>query len=293
MKLCNSCGETFSDSEWNCPKCHWNPDRQDGVPIFANELARNTESYDPVWYAELVKFETQHFWFKARNELLQWFAKRFLPKKAKYLELGCGSGFVLKMISESFPDWSISATEAKVEGLKFARSRVPAGTQFLQVDARKIPFIDEFDVVGAFDVIEHIDDDVSVLGEISKALKQDGFVFLSVPQHMFLWSQFDDIGCHFRRYSKRELFTKLEDAGFKVVSSTSFNSLLLPLMMLSRLSKKNESKKVDVMEEFRISKIANGMLYFVMKIEIFCVRLGIRWPAGGSRIVVAQKINKH
>jgi len=127
-----------------------------------------------------------------------------------------------------------------------------------------------------------------VLAEIRSALKPGGYLFLSVPQHMFLWSKYDELGHHFRRYSRSELFEKVQRAGFKVVDSTSFNSLLLPVMLASRLIR-NEKEKTDVLHELRMGRTLNRILEGVLGIELAALRTGARWPIGGSRIMLAQR----
>lgn len=261
-----------------------------GVVQFAPHIYGASESYDPAWYEELAGLEAGNFWFGARNRLIRWLAKRYLPTNGNYLEVGCGTGFVLQMLQKAFSGWRINATEAQSKGIEFARERVPADVTFFQMDACHIPFRDEFDAVGAFDVIEHIPDDVAAIAQVHSALKPGGHFILSVPQHMFLWSKYDEAGCHFRRYSATEIESKLKAAGFSILASSSFNSLLLPLMMLSRATKKgNSGGQVDVLEELRLSPAVNAALSAVLRIEFLMIRSGVRFPIGGSRIVVAQK----
>jgi len=261
-----------------------------GVIRFAPHIEGLTESYDPAWYEELAMLESRNFWFAGRNRLINWMVKRYLPVNGNYLEVGCGTGFVLQMLQKSLKEWRIYATEAQPEGISFAKNRVPEDVTFFQMDACHIPFRDEFDAIGAFDVIEHIPDDVEAIGQIHAALKPGGYFVLSVPQHMFLWSKYDEVGCHFRRYSAAEIESKLKAAGFSVLVSTSFNSLLLPLMMLSRAMKKGDSAgQVDVLEELRLPSTVNTILSVILKIEFLLIRFGVRFPVGGSRIVVAQK----
>lgn len=291
MKICLECSNHISDVPWQCGKCGWSPVQNSDVMYFAPHISGATEGYDPVWYGELARLETNNFWFVARNRLIRWLALRCLRERANYMELGCGTGFVLQMLNKTFPQWRISATEAQPEGIEFAKSRVSSGIKFFQLDACAIPFRDEFDAVGAFDVIEHIRDDTKAIEQIYASLKLNGIFLLSVPQHMFLWSAYDETGCHFRRYSAGELRHKLEQAGFQILESISFNSLLLPLMMLSRIRKKKDSGvKVDVMDELRLPRTLNWGFSVILRIEYFMLRLGIRFPLGGSRIVVAQKI---
>lgn len=290
MKICLSCSSPIQEKFWHCAKCSWSPAIDCGVIQFAPHICGASESYDPVWYEELAGLEAGNFWFVARNRLIRWLAERYLPANGSYLEVGCGTGFVLQMLHKTFSEWRIYATEVQPEGIEFAQKRVPSDVNFFQMDACHIPFRDEFSVIGAFDVIEHIPDDVAAIAQIHSALKPGGHFILSVPQHMFLWSKYDEAGCHFRRYSNAEIEGKLKTAGFSILASTSFNSLLLPLMMLSRVMKKEDSSgQVDVLEELRLSSAANTGLSAILGIEFQMIRLGARFPVGGSRIVVAQK----
>jgi SAM-dependent methyltransferase len=293
MKICLSCANPIFQESWRCVQCDWEPAFSQGVVQLAPHIFGATESYDPAWYEELSGLETNNFWFVARNHLIRWLAKRYLSAEGKYLEVGCGTGFVLQMLQKTFPGWQIFATEAQPEGIAFAQQSVTSDVSFFQMDACEIPFRDEFDVIGAFDVIEHIRDDVCAISQVHAALTPGGFFILSVPQHMFLWSKYDEAGCHFRRYSSNELESKLRAAGFTVMFSTSFNSLLLPLMMLSRaLNQRNEVSEVDVLTELRISPMTNWVLSVVLKIEFVLLRLGLRFPVGGSRVVVAKKSDR-
>ena len=288
MRICLECSTEISGENWKCAKCGWEPVLKNKVHFFAPEISGATESYDPDWYDELTTLEENNFWFVARNNLISWLSKRFCPTKAKYLEVGCGTGFVLKMLEKKFPSWKIFATEVQPEGISFAKKRASNDTTFFQMNLCAIPFRNEFEVIGAFDVIEHIRDDIKALEQIYAALKPGGALILSVPQHMFLWSKYDESGCHFRRYSQKELEIKLKPVGFEILTSISFNSLLLPLMMLSRYMNKNK-EEVDVLDELRISPGVSSVLTAVLALEFQLIKLGLNFPAGGSRLIIAKK----
>lgn len=289
MKICLSCGATVTDKDWRCEHCGRQVLSRDGIPLFAPHISGVTESYDPAWYATLAQLEEKNFWFAARNRVIRWIALQYLGAKGKYLEVGCGTGCVLRTIHKAFPGWDIFATEAQPEGIELARKRVAPGVTFFQMDACAVPFRNEFDAIGAFDVIEHVRDDVAAISQIHAALRPGGIFILSVPQHMFLWSKYDEAGHHFRRYSAKDLERKLRSVNFTVLASISFNSLLLPLMVLSRRQMTKTEGKVDVLRELRLSPVKNGILSAVLQLEFLLVQWGIRFPAGGSRIVVARK----
>jgi SAM-dependent methyltransferase len=288
MKICLSCRKEIFSKRWLCIHCGWSPKGIKGLIQFSPGKENSKIGYDPKWHKELSELETGNFWFENRNEFIRWVSKKYLSSKSRYLEIGCGTGFVLTMLRRNFPRWNFSASEMESTGISYAMQRLPKKVNFFQMDACAIPFLSEFDVIGAFDVLEHIPNDLKAISNIYNALKPNGFFVLTVPQHMFLWSQFDEIGCHFRRYSKEDIEVKLHSQGFKIIYSNSFNTLLLPLMFLSRLLNKN-NKSLDVLDELKISKIINFCLSAILKFELGLIKLGIKFPIGGSRFIIARK----
>ena len=115
----------------------------------------------------------RNFWFRARNKLIIWALRRYFPNAATFLEIGCGTGFVLAGVRQAFPKLRISGSDIFTEGLVFARERAVSVSLF-QMDARCIPFTEEFDVIGAFDVLEHIEEDVDVLRQMFKSTRVGG-----------------------------------------------------------------------------------------------------------------------
>jgi SAM-dependent methyltransferase len=231
--------------------------------------------------------EAGHFWFEARNELLLWELYKYFPQMQSMLEIGCGTGFVLSALRRSFPRARLAGSEIFSAGLGFASERVPDGELF-QMDARQIPFQEEFDVLGAFDVLEHIDADEDALHEMHKAVRPGGGILLTVPQHPSLWSASDDYAFHKRRYRRRELVSKVSRAGFDPVRVTSFVSLLLPVMLASRLNSRRHPAAFDPTAEFRIHPILNGFLLAIMGLERRLIR-AVSLPVGGSLLLVANR----
>jgi SAM-dependent methyltransferase len=290
LKVCTACGSTRCSDAWICSDCGNRPEVIAGFNAFAPSMALKNEGFREAYFGELAALEAGNFWFRARNDLIVWAMKTYVPDCRSFLEVGCGTGFALSGIQAAFPSIELSGSEIFSAGLAFAAKRVPSA-QFYQMDARSIPFREEFDVIGAFDVLEHIDDDEAVIGQIHKALRPGGGLLASVPQHKSLWSEQDVHAHHVRRYSAAELRRKVEAAGFDVVRMVSFVSLLLPMMFASRMRMREEKaeSKFDALEALRMSRPVNTTLEAIMTIERAMIRHGLSFPAGGSLLLVARK----
>lgn len=290
MKLCPACDTPFDDPDWRCPHCGWAPDSLDGFPALAPTLAREGEGFRPEYFAELATLEAGNFWFRSRNALIVRALRRHVPNLQSFLEIGCGTGFVLSGVAAAFPEAALAGSEIFSAGLPHAAKRVPKA-EFMQMDARSIPFQSQYDAVGAFDVLEHIAEDEKVLAQIHRTIKPGGTIVLTVPQHPWLWSRQDEMACHVRRYTAGDLRRKVEQAGFTILQETSFVSLLLPIMWLSRrFGRRTQDQALDPLAELKIGELANRLLRTVMDIEQFTLNCGIRFPAGGSRLLLARKV---
>lgn len=288
MKSCLKCHTPLKSETWVCHRCGWKPKITDGFTSFALKDAKSGSGFEPDCFPMLYAIEKKHFWFRARNRIIIWAFKRFFPTAETFLEIGCGTGFVLKAISHAMPRLRISGSELFPEGLIFAQKRVPSATLF-QMDAVNIPFVDEFDILGAFDVLEHIADDRKVITELRTALRPDGRLILTIPQHPALWSNFDVKSCHVRRYTRKEILRKMSEAGFQKVFVSSFVTFLLPFMIVSRWKTKSDSDEQVPGEAAKIPATLNFLFELVLTFELLLIRLGLSFPFGGSLLVIARK----
>lgn len=283
MKICFGCQNRYESQGWSCPQCHFAPAlASDGNPLFAPYFSEQNEGFPTTRYNE----ESGNFWFRARNRLIIWALRKYFPAMKNFFEVGCGTGYVLSGIQKAFPSVKLYGAEIYSEALTVAARNVN-GAEMLQMDATRIPYEGEFDVIGAFDVLEHIKEDELVLKQIHQALRgKASGVILTVPQHMSLWSVADEYACHVRRYSRAELASKLTKSGFRIIAMTSFVSTLLPLMYLSRLKAKS-LRDYDPTGEFQIPFILNRALEAILVAEQAAIRTGISLPVGGSLLAIA------
>lgn len=287
MKRCLSCEATFAGPSWVCPECSWSP-AENGVVMFAPELSESSDHFPREDVRRLAALEAAHFWFSARNELIVWTISNYFPRARTLLEIGCGSGVVLSRISTTFPKLDLTGGDLLPVALDIARERIPDAT-LAQVDIRRLPFAEEFDLVCALDVLEHIDEDHCALEQIAHALRPGGGVIISVPQHKWLWSAADEYGRHRRRYSRTGLLELLDKAGFERLRATSSVSLLLPLVGISRLRNRRLTDAYDPFRELTLSAGVNRVLKAVMSAERRLIRAGVSFPVGSSLLVVGRK----
>lgn len=230
----------------------------DGFVSFSPEHAHITSGFDSRFFEKLYEFEKKNFWFKNRARLITQQIKHNFLFSQSFLEIGCGNGLICEAVLKKF-NFDVYGSEILVKGLSLAKKRAP-DAEFFQMDALSIPFENTFDIIGAFDVLEHIERDDIALSQIHKALAPGGGLILTVPQHKFLWSKQDEHANHVRRYSRKELIDKVKVAGFEIVRVTSFVSLLFPLMAISRFLNKNNEHH-DAYDELEISHLLN--LFFL------------------------------
>jgi ubiquinone/menaquinone biosynthesis C-methylase UbiE len=259
------------------------------------------EFFNPEGFSELYKLESNSFWFNSRNKLILYFLKKYIVGEKQilcqnnnqlidYLEIGCGTGYVLQAVKNTFQDWNITGSELFEEGLSFARKRVK-DVNLVKLNALEMIEKNKYSVIGAFDVLEHIKDDEKVLKNIFNALTDHGYGIITVPQHQSLWSKADEDACHCRRYSRKEMLTKLENSGFEIIRSTGFVSLLFPAMWLMRKSKGKTATQSSEKTAggLKLPNILNAILQAIMTIERFFIKIGINFPFGGSLLVVFKK----
>jgi len=288
MKRCLNCSTTFTGDSWTCPKCGFKPGEQNGLLTFAPQFADVSKGFEASFFDHLAAVEKGHFWFESRNQLLQWAFGKYFPNAHSFLEIGCGNGFVINGLKQRFPNLQLAGSEIFSNGLVYAKKRMPT-VDFFQMDATDIPFVDHFDVIGAFDVLEHIDTDEKAIQQMFQAVKPGGGVLITVPQHRWLWSSVDEFSHHQRRYSRSEMVSKLRKAGFKIIFASSFISLLLPAMLISRWRQPKEAKDVNPTGEFNINPVVNRVMTNVLTAERALIKSRLSLPAGGSLLIVARK----
>jgi SAM-dependent methyltransferase len=260
--------------------------------------ASSDGGYDPRFFAEIAKVEDEHFWFCARNRIIAAAVKGVVERfKARYrvLEIGCGTGVVLEQLQETCRGAEVMGMDVFPEAVEFASRR--AKLRVVQGDILNPPQIGKFELVGMFDVLEHLPNDVEILIGLNRLLTRQGRLLITVPAHPSLWSYFDVASCHCRRYLRAELTSKLQQAGFEVEYLTEFMMSIFPVVWAKRRLRSGNpgSDRYEAasraLAELRIIPGLNGVLKFMLSQEARVIEHRWRLPVGTSILAVARLVS--
>ncbi|MDQ2794689.1 MAG: class I SAM-dependent methyltransferase [Bacteroidota bacterium] len=192
---------------------------------------------DLTYEAKYHQLEEQHWWFASRRDAVyDLIAGLQLPKNAAILEIGCAGGPLMQRLrAAGYPD--LTGIDVSPPAIELAQARdVPSVSV---MDGANLTFGNaRFDLFIASDVLEHIEDEGRTLHEWPRVLKPDGQLLVFVPAHAYLWSEYDVVNHHFRRYPRQGLAAALGRAGLHTVRSSFWNAAMyLPTAAL-RLGKR-------------------------------------------------------
>ena len=232
------------------------------------------------WYKFI---SIDHFWIKWRFEALQ----KIIPKDyiwGKTFEIGCGTG-VLREQVEQFSGCTVIGCDLNLKALQMAiESSSPL--YFYNIHQRHEDFKERFSTILLLDVLEHINDPVSFLNSVSFHLKKGGKCIINVPAFQFLYSQYDEVAGHIRRYNIPNLKNELHLAGFGIKSAAYWGMSLIPLLMIRKFIVHFYRKDQIIKVGIKSSPLVDFIFRFIMRIEY---AIFPKPPAGTSLIVVAQK----
>jgi len=239
---------------------------------------------DKSYYKEYHDLERKHWWFQVRGEILMDHLRPFCDQPhLRILNVGAATGRTSELLREFGEVRSIEFDE---DCCQFAREQ--SGIAMEQGSILDLPFADgSFDLVCAFDVLEHVVEDRRGAAELERVCKPGGMICVTVPAYMFLWSQHDDVNHHLRRYTRGEL-AQLFEARLQPVYQSYFNSLLFTpialFRLLSALSPFKKQERADAGSDFFVmnSPLLTRVFYHVFRLERHLIARGISLPMGVS-----------
>lgn len=219
---------------------------------------------DRIVYDRMAAHDSTHWWYTARRDILADYLAREgnLPKAARILEIGCGTGHNLPMLG-AFGTVDAIEIDPAARDIASARLGKPVG-------AAPLPELTgvergSYDLIAVLDVVEHIADDVAALKAMAKCLKPGGKILITVPAHQWMWSAHDVVNHHHRRYSKAGLTNVIRAAGLEPRKLGYFNSLLFPLAAAARLAGRLTGK--DDSDDSPPPKIVNTLFEAIFRLE--------------------------
>lgn len=282
---------------------------QPGVSVFdVQAVSANLKlGQDGIWYSEETQeisypadgneasftIEDKSFWFKHRNNCILTTVKSYPPEEnGTIFDIGGGNGVVSLALAASGFDVALlepgrtGASNGKRRGLETV---ICATTVTAQLKPNSLS------AVGLFDVVEHIEDDLSFLMSLRGLMKEKGRLYITVPAYSFLWSGEDVLGGHYRRYTRTSICRVIKNAGFDVeFSSYIFRFLPIPIVLLRVLPyrlgltfSKNKTQTVARDHVAQGGSIAN-VLSFILNSEIENLQNNNAMSFGGSCLIVAK-----
>ena len=246
-------------------------------------------------YQKHYELERDFWWFKSRRAAAFRILKRALKtagRPARILDGGCGTGINLTELDRF---GRACGCDLAAEALSFCRQR--GLTRLARADVRRLPFRGEsFDLVTLFDVLYHkeIPDDIAVMREIRRVLKEGGLFLMTDSALEILRGPHDEAMQGLRRYNKKMLRAKLEEAGFEIVRLSYFFMTTFPIILLKRrLEKRWAARKPGAVPRSDLEPVSswlNRFLSGLLRVEAAWAA-GRNLPIGSSIIALTRKKN--
>lgn len=246
-------------------------------------------SFPEIGHDILFEIEDSSFWFQHRNKCILSLVERFSPKEL-FVDIGGGNGFTSYFLKKHGID-SILIEPGEHGAFNAAKRGVDSVCATIEELEFK-PGANK--AIGLFDVIEHIDDDLSFMKEIHSILSDDGYLYITIPAHGFLWSEEDVQAGHFRRHTMKSIKKLLAGSGFEAIyASYFFQALILPILLLRSLPFKLGFRRDNTQENAEADHNKEGLSMRIIKQllspELRKIQEAKELSYGASIILVAKK----
>lgn len=240
-------------------------------------------------YHKMAAVEDEMWYYDALHRQIEQLLRKHVPPRAgRILDAGCGTGGLMKRLQPRFPEWSWQGVDSSAIACELARERT--GVDVVEASLTDLPFSSEnYAAVVSADVIYHIEDDELALDEMARVLQTGGIMIINVPAYRWLWSYHDEAVHSKRRYGRRELREKLNQARMKCLTLTHSNMFLLPLIVLRRKFWPAPESGSDVQT---YPAWLNAILKRVMAVERCLQTVFGALPFGSSLLAVARKTSR-
>lgn len=240
-----------------------------------------------VAYEKMAEFEDSHFWFVGREQICLSLIDSIMHNSAeRILDYGCGTGKLLERLQKTYKEKEIYGADISDKALDYCRKRGASNVFNLKKAEHQANY---FDLVTCLDVLEHVREDVDLLIQIRKLIRNEGRLLITVPAYEFLWSGEDYVSSHIRRYTRRMLKRKLSQAGFHISKISYFNTFLfLPLVFVLLTKRIFRPKTMYASDVQDVNSFVNKVFTKIFASERWFLKY-ISLPFGASIIAIAKK----
>lgn len=241
---------------------------------------------DPRYYKDFFVLEKTHWLLKVRRNIFLYFIKKYTSPDSKIFDFGCGSGYLVGELQRL--GYDAHGMDFEKEAISYG---INSGVSNLTLGAgNKLEYPDaNFDLIMAFDVLEHIENERPVVEELVRTLKPGGKMIITAPAYQWLWGVQDEVSHHFRRYTLRGLLSVFPvNSVLSVIKETYFITFLFPAIAIVRLFSrwfniKNRESDFEIGNPF-----LGAIFYLIFNLESYFLRV-INFPFGVSILLILKK----
>lgn len=244
------------------------------------------------YYARYAVHERSHWWFTARESILRYLLEAKILANVegglRILNIGAATGRTTEWLASYGEVVTLEYDQECCDYLIQEK-----GIDAIQGSITELPFADaSFDLVCAFDVIEHVADDMRGVSEMHRVLRDGGYCYITVPALMSLWSNHDVVNHHHRRYTRSGLMTVIRSKFSRIEKSSYFNFFLFPIIWAIRTvgRKNNKASTSSDFDAYSSSSIGNLFFEFVFGVERYILKY-MDLPIGVSILAIVRKKN--
>jgi SAM-dependent methyltransferase len=242
---------------------------------------------DRAEYLKMHAVEEAMWWYRGCHaNLLTAFRRWAAMQGGPVLDAGCGTGGFLRKLVDALPGQTLLGMDIEPVAAELAGAKSGAAICVGSINA--LPFAaNSMAAIFSADVIYHRGvDEARALADLHRCLAPGGVLVLNLPAYNWMTSAHDRAVHTARRYTRSRIEARLRDAGFTRITTSYWNTLLFPLMVLRRKLFTSDETTSDVMV---YPAPIEALFRAMMRLENLALRLGLKLPFGGSVLAVAVK----
>ncbi len=240
-------------------------------------------------YEKMYMIEDRHWWFAGKRRIIYSLLERYLASRThmgplRLVDLGCGCGRTLQELPAEIDGVGVDSSSVAVEFCRKrgVKARLGSLTELAGMEQAS------YDAALLADVLEHVEDDAAAVSAAARLLAPGGVMIVTVPAMASLWSRWDEIHGHLRRYSRRDLATALRNDALEEVFVSYCNMFMLPAALAARLAAGGASDITAAQLAVPVWPV-NEILKAIFAAERHLLGR-IRLPAGLSLVALMRKV---